>query len=256
MGISSVNSLSLYQSYSHLSSGLRINSAADDAAGLAIARKLESQSTGYDTGTRNAADSQNMINVADGALASITDSLQRIRELSLQASNSAVYGDSERKFMQMEIDQLKEHISDVAKNTQFNRINLLDGSNTGLHVASNPDGSGMDINMPASTLETLGIADYDVTGDFNISAIDDAITMVNQSRSELGASSNRLDSVIAYNSYASYNLTASRSRIEDLDMPKAISDMKKNQLLEQYKLAMIKRQLEDDEDVSFRLFRK
>ncbi len=256
MNISSVSSLNLYQNYSQLSSGMRINSAADDAAGLAIAKKLEAQSNGYDVGKRNAADSQNMINVADGALSSISNSLQRMRELSIQASNSAVYGDSERNAMQMEIDQLKEHISDVAKNTQFNKTNLLDGSMTDSHVASDADGGGMNINMPNSTLEALGIADYNIAGSFDISALDNAITKVTKMRGELGASSNRLDSTIAYNSYASYNLTASRSRIEDLDMPKAISDMKKNQLLEQYKLAMLKKKIEDDEDGSFRLIRK
>lgn len=248
MNISSVNG-STYSGYERLASGKRINSAADDAAGLAIAKKLETESNSLDVGVSNAATSQNMINVADGALASINDSLQRIRELSVQASNTAVYGDSEIGAMQSEIDQLKQHITDVTKNTQFNTKNLLDGTMDSSKVATNSDGSGMDISLPTTTLETLGIADFDVTGDFDISDIDKAIEMVSSARSSLGAQSNALDSVMAYNSYASYNVTASQSRIEDLDFPKAISEQEKQKLLEEYQLMMQKKRQEEEERV-------
>ena len=246
MSISSIGSQNLYQNYQQLSSGKRINSAKDDPAGLAIAEKLLTQSNGYDVGRRNAATSQDMVNVADGGLSSITDSLQRIRELRVQASNTAIYGDSERKMMQQEIDQLKESISDAAKNTSFNTKSLLDGSMGSSHVASGPDGSGMDINMPDATLDALGIADFDVTGDFDLSVIDSALEKVSSARSEMGATSNRLDYTMNFNSYASYNTTASRSRIEDLDFPKAISDMKKNSVLEEYRLMMQKKQEEQN----------
>ncbi len=246
MSISSIGSQNLYQNYQQLSSGKRINSAKDDPAGLAIAEKLLTQSNGYDVGRRNAATSQDMVNVADGGLSSITDSLQRIRELGVQASNTAIYGDSERKMMQQEIDQLKESISDAAKNTSFNTKSLLDGSMGSSHVASGPDGSGMDINMPDATLDALGIADFDVTGDFDLSVIDSALEKVSSARSEMGATSNRLDYTMNFNSYASYNTTASRSRIEDLDFPKAISDMKKNSVLEEYRLMMQKKQEEQN----------
>lgn len=246
MSITSISNQSLYQNYAQLSSGLRINSAAEDAAGLAIAEKLETQSNSYDVGKDNAATSKNLVNVADGALASITDSLQRMRELSLQASNTAIYGDSERSAIQKEIDQLKDGISDIAKNTQFNTMNLLDGSMKDSNVATNPDGSGMKIDMPNATLEALGIADYDVTKDFDISKIDKALEQVTSARGKLGATSNRLDYAMNYNSYASYNLTASKSRIEDLDYGKAVSEKQKNQILEQYKIMMQKKQIEDD----------
>ncbi|MCI9527357.1 MAG: flagellin [Lachnospiraceae bacterium] len=246
MSISSISSQGLYQNYRQLASGKRINSAADDAAGLAIAEKMLTQSNGYDVGWRNAATSQDMVNVADGGLSTITDSLQRIRELGVQASNTAIYGDSERKMMQQEIDQLKDTISDAAKNTRFNTMSLLDGKMGSSHVASGPDGSGMDINMPNATLEALGIADFDVTGDFDLSVIDDAIDKVSSARGEMGATYNRLGYTMNYNSYASLNTTAARSRIEDLDFPKAISDMKKNSLLEEYRLMMQKKREEQD----------
>lgn len=114
----------LQKNYQQLSTGKKINTAADNAAGLAIAQKLLTQSNGYDMGTRNAATSQDMINVAEGSLSTISDSLQRIRELSIQASNTAVYGDDDRAAIQQEIDQLKQSISDAGKNTQFNNKNL------------------------------------------------------------------------------------------------------------------------------------
>ena len=249
MSISSINSISnrnLYQNYRQLSSGKRINSAADDAAGLAIAEKLKTQSNGYDVGRRNAATSQDMVNVADGGLSTITDSLQRIRELGVQASNTAIYGDSERKMMQQEIDQLKGAISDAGRNTTFNTKNLLDGSMGASHVASGPDGSGMEINMPDATLAALGIADFDVTGDFDLSVIDDAIDKVSSARGDMGAAYNRLDHTMNFNSYASLNTTASRSRIEDLDIGQAVSDMKKNSVLQEYRLMMQKKQEEEN----------
>lgn len=243
MSISSINnSQNIYRNYNQLASGKRINSAADDAAGLTIAQKLLTQSNGYDVGKRNAATSQDMTKVAEGALGSITDNLQRIRELSIQASNTAVYGDSERGAIQQEIDQLKQSISDTASQTQFNTMNVLDGTMGTSNVAVNPDGSGMAIDMPDATLAALGIANFDVTGSFDISDIDKALEMVSSSRSEMGVTSNRLDYAMNYNSYASYNTTASRSRIEDLDYGPAISEMKKNEVLETYQLMMQKKQ--------------
>ena len=112
------------------------------------------------------------------------------------------------------------------------------------HVASGPDGSGMNINMPNAVLDSLGLSDYDVTGEFDISAIDSALEKVSSERSGLGATYNRLDHTINYNSYASYNVTASRSRIEDLDYAGAVSDMKKNSLLQEYRIMMQKKQME------------
>lgn len=240
-GISNSSHIS-NQYYQRMSSGKRVNSAADDAAGLAIAAKLLSQQKGLDAGTRNAATASDMLKVSDGALGSITDSLQRIRELGVQAGNTAIYGSDELSAIQQEIDQLKDQISSVASNTQFNGKNLLDGSSNNLHVASSPDGSGQTLSMPNSMLESLGIADFDVTKDFDLSVIDNALDMVSGSRSSLGAQSNSLEHVINYNQYAAYNTAASHSRIEDLDYGKAVSDLQKAQLLESYRINMQKRQ--------------
>lgn len=255
MSISSISNQNIYRNYQSLATGRRINSASDDAAGLAISQKLQSQSNSYDVGSRNAGTSQDMLKVADGALGSITENLQRIRELSVQAMNG-LYTDADRGAIQSEIDQLKQSISDTASQTQFNTKNLLDGTMGNSHVASGPQGNGMEIQMPNATLQALGIADYDVSsGNFDISAIDDALDMVNSARSEIGASSNRLDSIMAYNANASYNLTASQSRISDLDYPQAVSELKRNELLQTFQMMMQRKQMENENGRVLQLFR-
>lgn len=232
--------------YTALASGKQINSAADNAAGLAIAEKLESQSTGLSVGSSNAKAGQDLINVADGALSTIQDSLQRIRELSVQASSSAIYSPGDIRAMQKEIDGLKQSIQDTAKGTSFNTMKLLDGSMADLNLATNPQGGGLKIQMANSTLEALGIEDYDVTGKFSIKTIDDAIKKVSDARSSLGAQSNALDYTIRSNDYSAYNTTASQSKIEDTDYAKEITEQKKNQVMDQYRMFAQKAQMENE----------
>lgn len=232
--------------YTALVSGKKINSAADDAAGLAIANKLESQTRGLSVGSSNAQAGQDLLKVADGGLSSIQDSLQRIRELSVQASNTAVYSSGDIRSMQQEIDGLKQSIQDTAKGTSFNTMKLLDGSMADLNLATNPQGGGLKIQMVNSTLESLGIADYDVTGNFNIQDIDDAIKKVSDARSSLGAQSNSLTHTINTNDYSAYNTTASKSKIEDTDYAKEVTEQKKNEVLDQYRIFNIKAQAESE----------
>ena len=243
----------MYKTYSHISSGKRINSAADDAAGLAIGKKLEREETGLRVGADNAKDGIGALNVADGALDGITDYLQRIRELGVKTMNG-LYSDSDRATFQSEIDQLKEGIQSLAKNTTLNEQKLLDGSMADMHLATNPDGTGMSIQMGNATLEALGIADFDVTsGNFDLKAIDGALEKVMSQRSNMGASTNRLEHTYNYNTSAYLEQLSSRSRIEDLDMPKAISEKKKEDLLGQYRNLMLKKQMDQDSMVT-RLF--
>lgn len=243
MGISSISYLSnnnrnMYRTYRSLSSGKRINTAADNAAGLAIANKLKNRVGGTNVGVSNAQTSQNMLNVADGAIGSVTDSLQRIRELSIQASNG-LYSSSDRSAIQAEIDQLKESIGGITAQTKFNEMNVLDGSMGSSHVASNADGSGMNIDMPQFSLEALGIANYDVTsGNFDVADIDKALEKVSSKRSYLGAAYNGLEHNIAYNKYAAYNMTAAQSRIEDTNYAQGSTELKKQQVLNTYSIMM------------------
>jgi len=248
----SINSISGSTYYNQIASGNRINSAADDAAGSAIAEKMQSEITELDVSTRNASEGQGLINMADGALGNITDALQRIRELSVQAGNASIYGAEGLGMIQDEIDQLKQSIQGIAKGTEYNTMKLLDGSQSGWQIASG--GNGTYVNGINATLEALGIADYDVTGNFDIRKIDEAISMVSKARSSMGAKSNGLDHQIAYNEYASLNLTAAQSNIKDADIVDAIMNLKKEQNLEQYRLAMMKKKMENEQTGKMKLF--
>ncbi len=227
-----------------LASGKRINSAADDAAGLAIAKKLEKEARALNKASDNAQMGIGALNVGDGAMSGMMDYLQDIKEVSIRAMNGT-YSDSDRQAMQQEVNGYLDGIQQMAKGTQFNTHTLLDGNMATLDLATNPDGTGMKIQMADSTLTGLGIAGYSVMGDFDISAIDDAISKVSAARSKMGASTNGLEHTISYNNIAAENQTASQSRIEDLDMAGAVSEQKKNRILQDYRLMMQKRQMED-----------
>lgn len=245
--MSSISSIgnSFSSSYQSLSSGKRINSAADDAAGLAIVQKQEAQINGYDAGTNNMKSAQSLLNVSDSALGSITDYLQQIRELAVSASNG-ILGDDDRSSIQMQIDQLKQGINDVANNTTYNSKNILNGSNSEFDIATDGNGSSTTISASNALLSSLGIADFDVTKNFDIQSIDDALNKVSRDRSTAGAQSNALEHAINYNSQASYNTASAQSRIEDLDYPKAVSEQKKEELLNTYSVMMQKKQQENE----------
>lgn len=248
----SISGIQAQSTYTALASGSRINSAADDAAGLAISEKLQSQANGYTVGSDNAQDGISLINVAEGALSGMHDSLQRIRELAVKASNG-LYTQSDKEAIQVEVDQLKQSIQSTAKGTTFNTMKLLDGSMADIELATNPEGGGLKIQLVNSTLESLGIADFDVTGDFNLEDIDNAINMVSEARSQMGAQSNALEHVINYNDYANYNLTAADSRLRDTDY--GVEMMKKNRddVLQQYRIFSIKAKANADAGI-LRLF--
>ncbi len=236
----------LTNSYESLSSGYRINSAADDAAGLAIAEKQNVQITGYEVGANNMASAKDALNITDGALGSINDYLQRIRELAVTASNTMTVTDDDRASMQVEVDQLLKGISDVAKNTNYNTKSLLDGSETEFKVATDANGNSKSVTTSDATLEALGIKDFDLTGKFSIKAIDNAIAKVNDARSSAGAQSNALDYAMNYNSSARLNAFSAKSRIEDLDYPEAVTEQKKQEALLQYSLIMQKKKMEEE----------
>ena len=252
--MSTINSTSQIQNLSRqIASGRQINSAADNAAGLAIAERMSAQERGLQQGTRNTADMQSLVNTAEGALSSINSNLQRLNELALQASNGIMTA-SDRANIQLEVNQILDNIQHIAQTTQFNTRNLLDGSATGLHTASSPNGSGMTVSIPGMSLSDLGLEGFDVTGDFEINDILNAMNMVNAARSELGASSNRMDFVMTSNNIASLNLASARSRIEDTDMARATAELARERVLEQYQIASQRRERERLEDQTQRLF--
>lgn len=231
--------------YGKIASGKRIQSAADDAAGLSIANKMKRESNGLDVSADNIKDGIGVANIKDGALDSMQSSLHRIYELSIKASNS-MYGDSEKRMIQDEVDQLLQDIESTAVGTKYNEMKLMDGSMADMHIASNPDGTGMKIQMENVTLKALGIDGYDVTGNFNIGDIESALDKISASRSATGAKTNAMEHAYNYNTGASLEMVKSRSRIEDLDMPKAISEQKKNKLMQDYRMSMLRRKMQND----------
>lgn len=250
-GIDKIGSSNLY---GQIASGSRINKASDDAAGLTISEKLKEESNGLTQGAKNAKDGASALDIADGALGSINDSLQRIYEISVKASNSIMYGPKELGAMQDEVKGLLDNIQSVAKGTEYNQMKLLDGSMADMELATNPDGTGMKIKMQNSTLEALGIDGYDVTGKFDIKRITDAIDKINGSRSSIGAATNALEYTYQSNNYTSQNTTAAQSQLADLDIAKAISEQRKNEVLDSYQYMMQKKQMEDEEKLAKGIF--
>ena len=240
--------------YSHIASGKRINSAKDDAAGLAIAKRMKLQETGLNVGAQNAQMGIGALNTADGALDGVTDYLQRIRDLAVRSMNGT-NSPSDKAVYQREIDQMKQGIQSLAGGTPLNEQKLLDGSMADLELVTNPNGGSRHIQMADATLEALGIADLDVTsGDFSLETIDKALDMVSAQRGSLGASTNGLERAYNYNTSASQQQLKSRSGLEDLDFPKAVSEKQKKELLFQYQTFMLKKKMEEEGKANRMLF--
>ena len=246
---SNMSDISNVGSYGQIASGRAINRAADGASELAIGKKMEAQERGLNKGAENIAETRDLLNISDGAMQSITDNLQRIRELSLKAANGLT-GDEEKASIQSEISGLMENIEQVARDTQYNEKNLLDGSYATLEVAENPDGRGMSIQLENATLEALGINGYDVTGDFDITKIDNALEKISSDRSSIGSQTNALEYAYRSNLNTAENVLASRSRLEDLDIEKAVTDQKKNEVITDYQTLLLKRKEEEDSMVT------
>ena len=239
--------------YGHIASGQRIQSAADGAAELAIGQEMNKEATGLEVGASNMEAGVDLSNIADSALSGIQDYLQRMRELALQASNGFL-SNSDKASIQKEIDGIKQGINDIASNTDYNGLSLLDGSNSNIQIAGNPDGSGTSISINSTLLSDLGLANFDVTGSFDISKIDDAMDLVSNTRGNIGAKTNALEYGINYNYQAAENTTAAQSRLEDLDIPTAVSEQKKQELLNNYQLTMQQRVQQNQEEGVRRLF--
>lgn len=236
-----------------LSSGLRINRAADDPAGLAISEKMRAQIRGLNQATRNAQDAISLIQTGEGALNETHAILQRMRELATQAANDT-NSDAERDAIQKEIDQLTEAITQIGNYTEFNTMKLLNGSKTSftIQIGANA-GQTMTIEMSDMRSEAIGLTGsgngYTSNGTLDMSShetaseaikkIDDAINKVSSQRSSLGAYSNRLEHTINYLTNTSENLVAAESRIRDADIAKEMMEFTKQSILAQVALAMI-----------------
>ncbi|HZG15371.1 MAG TPA: flagellin [Candidatus Bathyarchaeia archaeon] len=241
-----VNNGNASKSMEKLSSGLRINRAGDDAAGLAISEKMRAQIRGLDQASRNAQDGISLIQTAEGALNETHSILQRMRELAVQASNGT-YTTSDRAKLGAEVTQLEKEINRIASQTEFNTMKLIDtsGITVSFQVGAN---SGQTITMSinemiASTLigsSGLGSTFSTLTGFSAVIAdINSAINTVSKERANLGAYQNRLEHTINNLNTSSENLTAAESRIRDVDMAREMMKFTKDNILSQAAQAML-----------------
>ena len=259
----STSNASLGNTIQRLSSGLRVNSAKDDAAGLAIAERMNAQVRGMNVAIRNANDAISLSQTAEGALGKIGDSLQRMRELAVQSAN-ATNGDDDRAALHAEFSQLQDEISRVIDGTTFNGTALFTGSDSFTFQvgAGTTDNDTIDITrnqLSGGTAGTSGELADDAAADVVLAtvttgsdistdadaarnAIDDidaALNAVNSERANYGAAQNRFESVISNLQISAENVTAARSRIMDADFAKETAELTRTQILTQAGTAML-----------------
>ncbi len=244
---------SLQTSMERLSSGLRINSAKDDAAGLSISDKMTSQIRGMTVAVRNANDGISMAQTAEAGMGNITDTLQRMRDLAVQAGNFGAVSLADRKKLQTEFQQLGSEIKRIVQNTQFNGKAILNGSlkgnfQVGANVAADNQISVTVSNLIATSgvSQVIAMAASAGIGSVTsarvrsvISAIDGAVAKIDNFRSTLGAIQNRFTTTIANLQSSIENQSAARSRIMDADFAVETANLSRSQILQQAGTAML-----------------
>ncbi|KOY65706.1 flagellin [Clostridium sporogenes] len=244
MGINVTNS---GKAMEKLSSGLRINRAGDDAAGLSISEKMRAQIRGLNQASRNSQDGISLIQTAEGALNETHSILQRMREISVQAANDTNVS-VDRSALNDEMGQLIEEIDRIAQNTQFNEQDILKADQTlDMQVGANKD-QVITLEWSAQTKAALGEDKTDVSAvavdtkdnaQSAIKTVNDAIVSVSKTRSKMGAYQNRLEHTIANLDNSAENLQAAESRVRDVDMAKEMMNFSKNNILQQAAQAML-----------------
>ncbi len=227
-------------SMAQLASGSRINKAADDAAGLAISENLKAQIRSAAQAQRNANDGISMVQTAEGGLNEIGNIIVRLRELGIQAASDTV-GDTERGFLNKEVEQLKSEVQRISNVTTWGRTKLLDGSSptfdfqVGLYNSAEEDRISFVAGENVATLDALGLSGLDYTSKDGaqsaLDSLDVAQSSVSGIRANLGALQNRLSSTVDNLGVAQENLSAANSRIRDTDIAQASSEMTRNNIL-------------------------
>ncbi len=232
---------SLQTAMERLSTGKRINSAKDDAAGLAIASSMTSQIRGMNQAIRNANDGISLAQTAEGALSEVTNMLQRIRELAVQAA-SGTYSDDDRTNLQAEVTALGAQIDDIVANTKFNGVTVF-GSSDGSFAIQVGANSGDSISLEIDALDVSDATGSDISdasgADTALGDVDDALKAVATTRAGLGAVQSRLESTVNNLSNNVTNLSDARSRIEDADFSAETTNLAKSQILSQASVAML-----------------
>jgi len=237
----SINTLSSMQrssetNYQQLSTGQRINSAADDAAGLSIATRIDATTRSLQMAFRNANDGISMLQVADGALSQSTDILGRMRELTLQAANGT-YTESDRVAANKEYEQLAQELDRIQTNTSFNGNPVFSGESVSLQVGTEANET-IDFSLDAPDLPTLAGSSKLSTTD-RLSAIDDALSQLTQTQADIGAVRNRLESTATSLSNANLSAQEAYSRVMDSDYAAALAEKARLDLQKQVSIALL-----------------
>lgn len=234
--------MGMNRSLERLSSGQRINRAGDDAAGLAISENLKAQIRGLGQAERNAEDGISLVQIAEGALGEVSNILIRLRELSVQAASDTI-GPTERKFLNVEFEQLTSEVDRIANSTEFNRVPLLNGTGAVFDIQigtrNDPisdrltfDASSADVNVAALGLNLASVADK-ISAQNSLSSIDQAIVSVSGIRADFGALQNRLQSTVNNIQVSIENLSAANSRVRDTDIAAETAELTKQNILMQ-----------------------
>ncbi len=235
--------MGLAKSIERLSTGRRINSAADDAAGNSIATRMSSEMRGLNMAIRNSNDGISLAQTAEGGMNEITNMLQRMRELSVQSANGTL-SSGDRTNLQTEVTALVSQIGDVATRTTFNGVALLDGTNASISIQTGSAANQtVSISLTDVDATALGVNAIDISTEAGattaLGALDTALDSITAAQANLGASQNRLQSTIASVSDRVANLAESRSRIMDVDFSAETTELAKNQILSQASTAML-----------------
>jgi len=231
--------------YNRLSSGLRIATAADDAAGLGISERMRARIRSYTVASRNAMDGISLAQTTDGALQEVNGMLSRLRELAIQASNGTL-AQSDRDTINAEFTELISEIDRVATTAEFNGIQLLDGTSTTVTIQVGIDagaGNTIDVTLLDVRAATLGIdsltTDTEANAQAALAAIDSANELVILGRGQAGAIQNRLQSALNSAVVAHENLSASESRIRDVDVAAETGDLTRNAIMQQAAVSVL-----------------
>jgi len=246
-----INAREMSNAMQQLSTGNRINSAGDDAAGVAVVQSMTAQIRGLNQAVRNANDAVNLLQTAEGSMVEQTNMLQRMRELAVQAANGT-YSSTQRNYLQTEFDELGSQIDDISADTTWNGKQLLDGTDaTGIDGISGQfdfqvgqdSGQTISVSIDDMSLSGLGADGLDIStasgASTAIGTLDDALDLINAQRADIGAGINRLTYAADNLSNVSANVAASRSTIQDTDYASASTELSRAQIIQQASTAML-----------------
>ncbi len=252
--VSAISGYGNYSAYSVISNGGQYTQAAQGASELAIQEKTEAQVRGLEVGKENLESAKSALNIEDGAMEGITDYLQNIKELSVKASNGTL-SDDDKKSIQSQIKEYLKGINDSANQAKYNEKDLLNGTTGDLKIATDSNGSLINVSTYNSTTKALGIDDYDVTKeDFDMSRIDEALEKVTANRSKAGSETNGVEHALTYNSHAAMELNGYQMDKEEDNSMRAVIEAKQKELMDTYQNTLLAQKMKNDEQQAMNIF--